>query len=80
MDLHEITSTVELSLKYNQYTPAAFLDTDKEFNKISTNAIKEVQNRIGLERYLAHWRVFKLRTRIIQSNLGCSHLTRAVSR
>ena len=78
--LHEVIGTVERSLQYKQYTLAAFLDIEGAFNNVSTNAIKEALTGIGLEGYLTHWIISMLSTRIIQSDLGGNHLTRAVNR
>lgn len=63
-----------------QYTVAAFLDTEEVFNNVSTNSIQETLTIIRFEGYFTHLIISMLKTKTIQSDLGGSVLIRAVSR
>lgn len=75
---YEVIITVEQSLYSKQHSLASFLDVEGTFSNISTKAIKETLIRIWLDGYLTHWIVSMQKTRRTQSDLGDSHLTRAV--
>lgn len=78
--LHEVVRTIERSLEHKQYTLAAFLDIEGAFNNVSTAAIVESLEDLGVETFLKSWIVTMLQSRTIYASMGNSESSKKVNR
>lgn len=68
--LHEVVKEAEKALYHNQYALAAFLDIEGAFNNVTTEAIREALNSLGVDNALIRWIGNMLNSRIVISNIG----------
>lgn len=78
--LHEVLRPIEHSIHFKQYALAAFLDIEGAFNNISTESIQTALAELGVEAGISRWIVSMLSTRIIESELGNSHVKKMTQR
>lgn len=78
--LHEVVGLIEKSLRFKQYTLAAFLDIEGAFNNIEVDTIIQSLMGVGVDGGVVGWVRSMLESRIIQAKSGDSLITRYVRR